>query len=85
MSPQAYKVFRNHSHEISVWEILFILLHSRYTRIGGVNGDVHSDLATLMFKNIEQLEDFRSIILRLQQEIMLSGETFLIKDLSSST
>ena len=41
-----------------------------------MNGGVQSDLATLAFKNGEQLEDFHSRILRLQQEIMLSGEIF---------
>ena len=40
-----------------------------------MNGDVQYDLATLEFKNGEQLEDFHSIILRLQQEINLYGET----------
>ena len=44
--------------------------------IGGMNGDFQYDLATLAFKNGEQLEDFHSRILRLQQEIMLSGEFF---------
>ena len=39
-----------------------------------MNGDVKSDLSTLAFKNGEQLEDFHSRILRLQQKIMLSGE-----------
>ena len=39
-----------------------------------MNGDVKADLATLAFKNGEQLEDFNSRIIRLQQEIMLSGE-----------
>ena len=39
-----------------------------------MNGDFQSDLATLAFNNGEQLEDFQSRILRLQQEIMLSGE-----------
>ena len=39
-----------------------------------MNADIQSDLATLAFKNGEQLEDFHSRILRLQQEIMLSGE-----------
>ena len=39
-----------------------------------MNGDVQSDLATLAFRNGEQLEYFHSRILRLQQEIMLSGE-----------
>ena len=41
-----------------------------------MNGDVQSDLATLAFKNGEQLEYFHSRIIRLQQEIMLSGEIF---------
>ena len=36
--------------------------------------NVQSDIATLAFRNGEQLEDFHSRILRLQQEIMLSGE-----------
>ena len=39
-----------------------------------MNGDVQSNLATLAFKNREQLEDFHRRILRLQQEIILSGE-----------
>ena len=39
-----------------------------------MNGDVQYDLSTLAFKNVEQLEYFHSRILRLQQEIMLSGE-----------
>ena len=39
-----------------------------------MNGDVQSDLATLAFNNGEQLEYFNGSILRLQQEIMLSGE-----------
>ena len=39
-----------------------------------MNGDVKSDLATLAFKNGEQLDDFHSRIIRLQQKIMLSRE-----------
>ena len=39
-----------------------------------MNCYVQSDLATLAFKNGEQLEYFHSRILRLQQEIRLSGE-----------
>ena len=52
-----------------------MLIHSHSPHIVGVNGDVHSDLATFDFKKGEQLEDFHSIIIRLQQEITLSGET----------
>ena len=40
-----------------------------------MNGDFQSDLTTLAFKNGEKLEDFYSRILRLQQEIILSGKT----------
>ena len=39
-----------------------------------MNGDVQSDISTLVFKNGEQHEDFHSRILRIQQEIILSGE-----------
>ena len=39
-----------------------------------MNGDIQSDLATLAFKNGEQLEDFHRRILWLQQEIMRSWE-----------
>ena len=77
MSPQAYKFFRTHAHEISGWTILYRLLCSRAPHLGGVNGDVKSDLATLAFKNGEQLEDFHSRIIRLQKEIMFSVENCL--------
>ena len=39
-----------------------------------MNGGVQSDLATLVFKNREQLEHFHSRIIIFQQEIILSGE-----------
>ena len=74
MSPQAYKVVSTHAHEISGWTILSRLLHPRVPHLGGMNGDVKYDLATLAFKNGEQLEDFRSRILRIQQVIVLYGE-----------
>ena len=74
MEPQAYKVFSTHAHEISGWTILYRLHHSRAPHLRGTNDDVQYDIATLAFKNGEQLEDFHSRILRLQQEIMLSGE-----------
>ena len=73
MATQAYKVVSTHDHEISGWNILSRLLHSRASHIGGINDGVKSDIATLAFKNGEQLEDFHSRIIRLQQEIMISG------------
>ena len=39
-----------------------------------MNGDVKYDIATLAFKNGEQLEYFHIRILRLQQKIILSVE-----------
>ena len=46
------------------------------SHLGGINSDVQSDLAILAFRNGEQLEYFSSRILRLQQEIILSGGIF---------
>ena len=73
MALQAYKVVRTYKHEISGWTILYILLHSRATHLGGMNGDVQYDLSTLELKNGEELEDFHHRILILQQEIILYG------------
>ena len=72
MAPQDYKVISTHDIEISVWTILSRLIHLRAPHFGGVNGDVQSDLSTLVFKNGQQLEYFHSRIIILQQEIILS-------------
>ena len=63
MEPQAYNFVSTHAHKISGWKILSRLFYSRSPHIGGMNGDVRSDLATLAFKNREQLEDFHSRII----------------------
>ena len=47
----------------------------RVPNIGGTNGDVQYDQAALAFKYGEQREDNHRIIIRLQQEIILYGET----------
>ena len=73
LAPQAYKFFSTHAYETSVWIILSRLLHLHAPHLGGMNGDIQSDLATLDFRNGEQLEDFHIRIIKLQQEIMLSG------------
>ena len=65
MAPQSYKVVSTHDHDISGWTTLYRLLNSRSPHLGGITGDVQSDLATLLFKNGEQLEDFQRRILRL--------------------
>ena len=74
MAPQACKIVSTYAHDISGWNILSRLLHSRAPHLGDMNGDVQSDLATLAFRNGEQPEYFHIRILRLQQEIMISGE-----------
>ena len=74
MENQSYKVVSTHYHEISGWKILSRLLHSSSPNIGGMNGDVQSDLATLTFNNGEQLEYFHSRIFGIQQEMNPSGE-----------
>ena len=74
MAPQYYKVVSTHAHEISGWTSISGLLHSRVPHLGWMNGDVKSGLATLAFKNREQIEAFHGRILRIQQEIMLYGE-----------
>ena len=74
IAPQGHKVVRTHAHEISVWTILSIVLHSHAPHIGGMNGDFQYNLSTLAFNNVEQLEYFHSRIIILQQEITLSGE-----------
>ena len=75
MAPQAYKAVNTHAYEIPTWKLLSRLIPERAPHIGGMNGDVQFDLDTLAFKSGEQLEDFYSIIIRLQQEINLYGET----------
>ena len=86
MSPQSYKVVNTHAHEISGWKILSRLIHSSAPNIGGMNGDIQSDLATLPLKKGEQLEDVHSIIIIIQQEIILSEKKLtLLQDFYSST
>ena len=75
MAPQAYKVVRTQDNEISGWTIPSRLIHSRDPHLGGMNGDVQSDLSTLAFKNGEKFEYFNSTIIRFKQDIMLYGET----------
>ena len=65
--PQVYKVVNTHDYEISGWKFLYRILHARDPHLGGMYGDFQSDLATLEFKQGEQLEYFRSIIIRLQK------------------
>ena len=67
MAPQAYKFVNTHAHEISGCTILSRIIHACAPNLVGVSGDVQYELATLEFNNGEQPEDFRSIILILQQ------------------
>ena len=66
MTTQAYQVVKNHAYKISGWKILSRLILSQVPHIGGINGDVQSDLSNLALKNGEQNEYFHSIILKVQ-------------------
>ena len=68
-----YKVVVTHYHEITGCIILSRLIHIQATHIGEMNGYFQYELATLEFNNGEQLEYFHSRILRIWQEIKLSG------------
>ena len=46
MAPQAYKIVSTHAHENSGFIILSRLLNSLAPHLGGMNGDIPSDLAT---------------------------------------
>ena len=74
MEPQAFKVVTTHTNKIFVCTILSITISDRYSHLGGMNGDVQTNLATLEFKKRKNDEVFHERILRLQQEISLSGE-----------
>ena len=63
ITPQACKVVNIHAHEILGWTILYRLLHAHAPYLEGMNCDDQSDISTLEFKNIEQLDDFHSIII----------------------
>ena len=67
ISPQAYKVVNTNVHEILGWKIISRRIHSRAHHLGGINGDLESELATQALKNRKQLEYFHSRILGLQQ------------------
>ena len=75
MAHQACKIVSTHPHKISGCKIISRLVHSRSPHLWGMNDDVQSNIAILGFKIGEHLEDFNSRIIRLQQEINLSGET----------
>ena len=57
-------------------EILSRIIHSctPHPHLVGVNCDVQYDLSTLAFKIGCKIEDFHIRILRLQQEVIISGE-----------
>ena len=60
MEHQSYNVVNTHAHETLICTIVS-------SHIWGINGNVKSELATLIIKKEEQLEYFHSIIIRIQQ------------------
>ena len=66
MAHQAYNIVIINSCGILGRTIISIIIHSRDPHIVGMNSGVQSDLATLTFKNGEQLEYFHIRIIILQ-------------------
>ena len=74
-TPHTYKAVNTHAYKISGWKIIFILNHECAPQLGDMNGNLQSYLYTLEFNNGEQIEDFHSRNLGLEQEVKLSGQT----------
>ena len=53
VAPQTYKFVSNHAHEISGCKCLSRIPHYCAPHLGVMNGDVQSDLATMVFNNRE--------------------------------
>ena len=53
MVTQSYNVVSTHANEISGYKFLSRILYSRAPNIGGMNGDVQSDLFTMAERNLE--------------------------------
>ena len=49
MAPQSYKFFTTQAHEILGGNIISRLLHAQAPHIGGTDGDIQYELATLSF------------------------------------
>ena len=75
MEPEAHKVFTTHDHTIPGWTILCRIIHSQVPNIGCMNGDIQSDTPILALNQGGKTEYFYIVILKLQQEINLYGET----------
>ena len=74
MAHQVYNIVSIHDNEISGCTIISRLIHLHAPYLVGMNVDVQSDMSTLSFNKGELIEDFNSIILRLQQQIIFLGE-----------
>ena len=66
MAPQEYNVVNTNDNEILVWTIISRLI---YAHAPQMNGNVHSDLATLELTKREQLEDPNRRIIRLKNKL----------------
>ena len=75
MATQNYTVVTTHPYEISGWIILFRLIHVQFFDIEVMKGYVYYDLSKLAFNAVEQIKDFHSRIIRIQQYTILLVET----------
>ena len=51
MANQAYKVVKTHAQEISVWTIIYIIIHVRAPILGRINCGIQYELSNLAFNN----------------------------------
>ena len=63
MAHQACKVVTTYTQKISLWNVLFIIIHARPPHIGGMNNGVQSNFSTFESKQWEQIEYLNEIIL----------------------
>ena len=77
-------VVTTHVNEISVCKILSIILYALAPHIGGMNGDVQSDIVTLEFKNGGELKIFIAYLSGLDKKLTSPEKLSLLKDFSFS-
>ena len=58
MAAQTYKIATTYAHEIPKCTILYRLIYARNSHLGGMNGDIQSDLDNMAPKQGENLMIF---------------------------
>ena len=67
MVPLACKVVSTYSHDVSVWTIIYRLLHVIEPHLGGINDDIQHELDTLKSNQGDKVEELHGRIIRLNK------------------